>query len=76
VTFVKDRPGHDRRYAMDIRRIREDLGFAPAESFDSGLEKTVRWYLDNEDWWRPLLDSSYEEWIRKNYDEGAVTGSK
>ena len=68
ITFVKDRPGHDRRYAMDISKLRKELGFVPQESFESGLEKTVRWFLDNEDWWRPLLDGSYEDWIRKQYE--------
>ena len=47
---VKDRPGHDRRYAMDIAKIRRELGWRPKESFDTGLEKTVRWYLDNRGW--------------------------
>ncbi|MEX2524051.1 MAG: dTDP-glucose 4,6-dehydratase [Gammaproteobacteria bacterium] len=70
VTFVKDRPGHDRRYAMNIDRIRNELGFQPRESFDSGLEKTVRWYLENEDWWRPLLDGTYEAWIKTQYKSG------
>ncbi|MCB1471640.1 MAG: dTDP-glucose 4,6-dehydratase [Rhodobiaceae bacterium] len=54
VRFVADRPGHDRRYAIDPTRIESELGWRPAESFESGLEKTVRWYLDNEAWWAPL----------------------
>jgi len=55
ITFVADRPGHDARYAIDSSRIHNELGWWPSVSIDEGLEKTVRWYLDNEDWWRPLL---------------------
>lgn len=56
IVHVADRPGHDARYAIDARRIRRELGWAPAETFESGLAKTVGWYLDNEGWWGPLLD--------------------
>ena len=55
ITFVTDRPGHDARYAIDPSRIREELGWRPSVTVEEGLEKTVQWYLDNEDWWRPLL---------------------
>lgn len=55
ITFVADRPGHDLRYAIDASRIRDELGWAPQESFETGLEKTVRWYLDHEQWWRGLI---------------------
>ena len=55
IAFVADRPGHDQRYAIDASRIREELGWRPAESFESGIEKTVGWYLAHEDWWRPLV---------------------
>jgi dTDP-glucose 4,6-dehydratase len=58
IAFVSDRPGHDARYAIDPSRIRNELGWRPSVTVDEGLEKTVRWYLDNEDWWRPLLDRS------------------
>ena len=58
--FVKDRPGHDLRYAIDASKIRAELGWSPAETFESGIEKTVRWYLDNRDWWQPILDGSYQ----------------
>jgi dTDP-glucose 4,6-dehydratase len=56
ITFVADRPGHDLRYAIDPTRIREELGWRPSVTVEEGLERTVQWYLDNEDWWRPLLD--------------------
>ena len=55
IAFVADRPGHDQRYAIDASRIRDELGWSPRESFDTGLEATVRWYLDNEAWWRPIV---------------------
>ena len=59
ITFVADRPGHDLRYAIDASRLERELGWQPLETFDSGIEKTVRWYLDNEWWWRPLRDRVY-----------------
>ena len=59
VTFVADRPGHDRRYAMDARKIRRELGWRPRESFETGLRKTVRWYLDNRWWWQPIWSERY-----------------
>ena len=59
ITFVTDRPGHDTRYAIDASKINDELGFVPAETFDSGLAKTVDWYLQNVDWWNAILDGSY-----------------
>jgi dTDP-glucose 4,6-dehydratase len=59
ISFVADRPGHDRRYAIDPSKIQAELGWTPAESFESGLRKTIRWYLDNEAWWQPLRDRVY-----------------
>ena len=56
ITFVTDRPGHDARYAIDPRRIRDELGWRPSVTVEEGLEKTVQWYLDNESWWHPLLN--------------------
>ena len=55
ISFVTDRPGHDRRYAIDPTRIRTELGWRPSDTVEEGLRRTVEWYLDNEDWWRPLL---------------------
>jgi len=59
ISFVKDRPGHDTRYAIDASKIRRELGWEPSESFDSGIRKTVCWYLENRDWWRAVLSGSY-----------------
>lgn len=67
VTFVKDRPGHDRRYAMDTRKIERELNWHPRETFESGIQKTVRWYLEHEDWVRDVTSGSYRQWIAKNY---------
>ena len=59
ITYVQDRPGHDRRYAIDPSKLERELGWKPEESFESGLEKTVRWHLDNEPWWRSALSTGY-----------------
>jgi dTDP-glucose 4,6-dehydratase len=67
ITFVTDRPGHDRRYAIDARKIERDLGFVPAERFETGIRKTIAWYLGNEAWWRGVMDGSYREWIGRQY---------
>ena len=67
ITYVKDRPGHDRRYAMDARKIEGELGWKPRETFDSGIRKTVRWYLENEEWVRGVTSGRYREWIAMHY---------
>ena len=67
ITFVKDRPGHDRRYAMDTRKIERELNWQPQETFDSGIHKTVRWYLEHEDWVRDVTSGSYRQWMAKHY---------
>jgi dTDP-glucose 4,6-dehydratase len=59
IAFVADRPGHDRRYAIDAGRVQRELGWAPRESFESGLRRTVRWYLERRDWWEPLRQRVY-----------------
>lgn len=69
VTFVKDRPGHDRRYAIDASKIRTELGWRPAETFESGLSRTVRWYLDHPEWLRAVTSKEYQNWISLNYAE-------
>jgi dTDP-glucose 4,6-dehydratase len=67
ITYVADRPGHDRRYAIDARKIERELGWRPAETFDSGIRKTVRWYLDHTDWVAEVQSGGYREWVSKNY---------
>jgi dTDP-glucose 4,6-dehydratase len=69
ITFVKDRPGHDRRYAIDATKIARELAWSPAERFESGLRKTVRWYLDHPEWVESVRTGSYLDWIRQNYTE-------
>jgi dTDP-glucose 4,6-dehydratase len=68
ITFVTDRPGHDRRYAIDARKIQRELGWRPAETFESGFEKTVHWYLDHAGWIEDVLSGAYKDWIAANYD--------
>jgi dTDP-glucose 4,6-dehydratase len=67
VTFVKDRPGHDRRYAMDTRKIEGELNWHPVETFESGIKKTVLWYMENPDWIRDVTSGTYRQWMAKNY---------
>ena len=71
ITFVTDRPGHDRRYAIDYSKIGAELGWGPGESFESGLERTVRWYLDHADWVHGVQTGEYTRWIDTNYAERA-----
>lgn len=67
VQFVKDRPGHDRRYAMDARKIERELGWKPVETFETGIRKTVEWYLNNPEWVEEVTSGSYRQWIAKHY---------
>jgi dTDP-glucose 4,6-dehydratase len=67
ITFVKDRPGHDRRYAIDTTKISEELGWKPEETFETGIRKTVQWYLDNQDWVANVQSGEYKNWLNKNY---------
>ena len=67
ITYVQDRPGHDRRYAIDARKIERELGWKPAETFESGIAKTVQWYLDNQEWVRNVQSGDYQNWLDKNY---------
>ena len=67
ITFVKDRPGHDRRYAIDTSKIKRDLGWQPAVTFEKGLQQTIRWYLDNEEWVSNVQSGEYRNWLAANY---------
>lgn len=69
ITFVKDRPGHDRRYAMNTSKIQRDLGWQPRYDFATGLRQTVQWYLANRDWWQPLLSADYQPYYAALYGE-------
>jgi dTDP-glucose 4,6-dehydratase len=68
INFVADRPGHDRRYAIDARKISDALGWKPAETFETGLRKTVRWYLDHPDWVQEVQSGAYRQWISRQYE--------
>ena len=67
ITFVKDRPGHDRRYAIDASKIERELGWQPRETFESGIRKTVEWYLENGDWIEGVMSGSYRQWMAEQY---------
>jgi dTDP-glucose 4,6-dehydratase len=69
VTYVADRPGHDRRYAIDAGKIESELGWKPDETFETGIRKTVQWYLDNQDWVSNVQSGSYRSWVEKNYQD-------
>ena len=67
ITFVTDRPGHDRRYAIDARKIADEIGWRPAETFDTGIRRTVRWYLDHAGWVEGVLSGRYQDWVQSHY---------
>jgi dTDP-glucose 4,6-dehydratase len=67
IRYVKDRPGHDRRYAIDATKLERELGWKPAETFETGIRKTVQWYLDNKEWIEGVLSGSYRDWLKKQY---------
>ena len=69
ITFVTDRPGHDRRYAIDASKLERELGWKPAETFETGIRKTVRWYLDNPQWVHNVTSGAYREWVGRQYGE-------
>ncbi|MDH0646291.1 dTDP-glucose 4,6-dehydratase [Pseudomonas sp. GD03858] len=68
IAYVTDRPGHDRRYAIDARKLERELGWKPAETFETGIRKTVEWYLDNQEWVSNVQSGSYRDWVQQNYD--------
>jgi len=72
ITYVTDRPGHDRRYAIDAGKLERELGWKPAETFETGIRKTVQWYLDNQSWVNNVLSGDYQSWLDKNYTDRAV----
>ena len=72
ITYVTDRPGHDRRYAIDARKLERELGWKPAETFETGIRKTVQWYLDNPEWVQNVQSGSYRDWVQKQYTAGAA----
>jgi len=72
ITFVKDRPGHDLRYAIDSTKIKKELGWQPKETFESGLRKTVRWYLNNKEWVESVKTGEYRKWMEENYGNRAA----
>ena len=69
ITYVKDRLGHDRRYAIDAGKLKKDLGWTPEETFQSGIEKTLAWYLDHSSWIDRVRSGAYQDWIREHYEE-------
>ncbi|MDD2759455.1 MAG: dTDP-glucose 4,6-dehydratase [Methylomonas sp.] len=69
ITYVTDRPGHDRRYAIDAGKLQRELGWKPAETFETGIRKTVQWYLEHQDWVNNVLSGDYQRWLEKNYAE-------
>jgi dTDP-glucose 4,6-dehydratase len=68
ITCVKDRPGHDRRYAIDASKVERELGWRPAETFNTGIKKTVQWYLNNSAWVEGVVSGSYRDWLQKQYN--------
>ena len=67
ITFVKDRPGHDRRYAMNAAKIESEIGWRPRETFETGIRKTINWYLANEGWVEQVTSGSYRQWMASQY---------
>jgi len=76
ITYVTDRPGHDRRYAIDARKLERELGWKPAETFDTGIRETVEWYLANGEWVRNVQSGAYREWVQKHYAGASAAKAK
>jgi dTDP-glucose 4,6-dehydratase len=68
IAYVQDRLGHDRRYAIDSSKIRKELGWKPAHTFEKGIEETVRWYVDNRSWWERIISGEYQEYYKRMYE--------
>lgn len=71
-TYVKDRPGHDRRYAIDAGKVESELGYVPGRTFEEGFAATLRWFIANEPWWRSVMNGSYRKWIDQHYSRRAI----
>ncbi|WP_428909665.1 dTDP-glucose 4,6-dehydratase [Niallia sp. Krafla_26] len=69
IKFVKDRPGHDRRYAIDATKLKEELGWKPKYTFETGIEQTIKWYLDNQEWWQNIISGEYQEYFKSQYGD-------
>jgi len=67
ITYIKDRPGHDRRYAINTTKIEKELHWRPSETFETGIRKTVEWYLDNADWVKQVISGEYRQWVEWQY---------
>jgi len=67
IAFVTDRPGHDRRYAIDATKIRQELHWSPVETFATGMRRTIQWYLDSGDWLASVTSGEYQKWVTRNY---------
>ena len=67
--FVKDRPGHDRRYAIDATKLRNELGWSPKYNFETGIEQTINWYLNNQEWWENIISGEYQEYVKSQYGD-------
>lgn len=76
ITYVQDRPGHDRRYAIDARKLERELGWKPAETFDTGIRKTVQWYLDHPEWVANVQSGAYREWVQKQYSTSVASAQE
>ncbi|KTT19283.1 dTDP-glucose 4,6-dehydratase [Pseudacidovorax intermedius] len=76
ISYVTDRPGHDRRYAIDARKLERELGWKPAETFETGIRKTVEWYLANQEWVRNVQSGGYRDWVAKQYGDKAKEGTQ
>ena len=69
IEYVKDRPGHDRRYAIDSSKIKKELGWKPKHSFEEAMKKTIEWYKNNQDWWKRVKSGEYQEYYQKQYQQ-------